>query len=54
MPHLSVDERLARLEAVDLTQVKAVAADLYGADVRMIGAVGPFDDSDLEPHLAVA
>ena len=54
MPHLSVDERLARLEAVDLTQVKAVAADLYGPDVRMIGAVGPFDDSDLEPHLAVA
>lgn len=53
MPHLSVDERLARLEAVDLTQVKSVAGDLFGADVRMIGAVGPFDESDLAPYLEV-
>ncbi len=54
MPHLSVDERLARLEAVTLADVKAVAADLYGSGVRTIGAVGPFDESDLERHLEVA
>ena len=53
MPHLSVDDRLAKLEAVDLDSVKSVAADLYGAETRVIGAVGPFEDSDLEQHLAV-
>ncbi|HEX6946383.1 MAG TPA: pitrilysin family protein [Acidimicrobiia bacterium] len=54
LPHLSVDERIARLEAVDLADVKAVAADLYGSDVRTLGAVGPFDESDLERYLEVA
>ncbi|MEE9178643.1 MAG: pitrilysin family protein [Acidimicrobiia bacterium] len=53
MPHLSVDERLEKLEAITLEDVQSVAVDLYGADTRMIGAVGPFDDSDLEPYLAV-
>ncbi len=52
MPHLSVDERLAKLEAVTLDDVKSVAADLYGADRRMIGAVGPFEADDLEGYLA--
>jgi predicted Zn-dependent peptidase len=53
MPHLSVDERLEKLEAINLDDVQSVAADLYGAETRMIGAVGPFDDSDLEQYLAV-
>jgi predicted Zn-dependent peptidase len=54
MPHLSVDERLAKIEAIDLAQVQAVAADLYGSETRMIGAVGPFDPSDLDRYLEVA
>jgi predicted Zn-dependent peptidase len=53
MPHLSVDERLAKLDAVELEQVQSMAADLFGAETRMIGAVGPFDEADLEPYLAV-
>ena len=53
MPHLSVDERLEKLEAITLDDVQSVAVDLYGADTRMIGAVGPFEDSDLEQYLAV-
>lgn len=53
MPHLSVDESLAKLDGVGLDDVQSVAADLYGAETRMIGAVGPFDEADLEPYLAV-
>lgn len=52
MPHLSVDERLEKLDAIDLEQVQSVAGDLYGADTRVIGAVGPFEEADLEPYLA--
>ncbi len=51
MPHLSVDERLEKLEAVDLQAVQDVAANLYGADTRVIGAVGPFDAGDLEGYI---
>lgn len=51
MPHLSVDERLERLDAVDLAAVQSVAEDLYGSPTRVIGAVGPFDSEDLEPYL---
>jgi predicted Zn-dependent peptidase len=54
MPHLSVDERLAKIEGVDLAQVQSVARDLYGAETRMIGAVGPFDPAELEPYLQPA
>ena len=53
MPHLSVDERLAKLDAVGLDDVQSVAADLYGAETRVIGAVGPFDQEDLEGYLPV-
>lgn len=53
MPHLSVDERLEKLDAVDLDQVKAVAADVYGAPTRVMGAVGPFDEGDLDAYLTV-
>jgi predicted Zn-dependent peptidase len=53
MPHLSVDERLEKLDGVDLDMVKAVAADVYGAPARVLGVVGPFDDGELEGYLAV-
>ncbi|MBW3666019.1 MAG: insulinase family protein [Actinobacteria bacterium] len=53
MEHLSVDERLAKLDAVGLDEVRSVAADLYGAETRMIGAVGPFAEEDLTQYLAV-
>ena len=53
MPHLSVDERLDKLESIDLDQVKAVAGDMFGAETRMIGAVGPFEEDDLTQYLAV-
>jgi predicted Zn-dependent peptidase len=52
MPHLSVDERLAKLEAVTLEDVQSIASDLFGGQ-RMIGAVGPFDEGELDQYLAV-
>jgi predicted Zn-dependent peptidase len=52
MPHLSVDERLAKLEAVTLDDVQAIAAELYTGQ-RMIGAVGPYDEGELDQYLAV-
>lgn len=53
MPHLSVDERLEKLEDVDLDAVKKVAGDIYGAPTRVLGAVGPFDENELDDYLAV-
>lgn len=53
MPHLSVDERLEKLEGVDLEAVKRVAGDIYGAPSRVLGAVGPFDDGELDGYLAL-
>jgi predicted Zn-dependent peptidase len=50
MPHLSVDERLVKLEAVTLEDVQGIATDLFTGE-RVIGAVGPFDEADLEPYL---
>ncbi len=50
MPHLSVDERLAKLEAVTLEDVQAIATDLFTGE-RVVGAVGPFEEADLEPYL---
>jgi predicted Zn-dependent peptidase len=50
MPHLSVDERLKKLDAVSLEDVQMVAAGLFSAE-RVIGAVGPFDEADLEGYL---
>ena len=50
MPHLSVDERLAKLEAVTLEDVQSIATDLFIGE-RILGAVGPFDEADLEPYL---
>jgi len=53
MPHLSVDERLNKLESIDLDEVKSVAVDLFGAETRVLGAVGPFDESDLTQYVTV-
>jgi predicted Zn-dependent peptidase len=53
MPHLSVDERLEKLEQVTLDDVRAVAEDIYGAPTRVLGAVGPFDEGELDKYLAV-
>lgn len=53
MPHLSVDERLEKLEGVDLAMVKSVAGEIYGGPVRVMGAVGPFDEGELDKYLEV-
>ena len=50
-PHLSVDERLAKLEAVTLEEVQAIAAEMYRGQ-RMIGAVGPYEEGELDQYLA--
>jgi predicted Zn-dependent peptidase len=43
---------LAKLEAVTLDDVQAIAAELYTGQ-RMIGAVGPYDEGELDQYLAV-
>lgn len=53
MPHLSVDERLEKLDGIDLDMVRSVAEDLYGNQTRVIGAVGPFDQGELDQYLEV-
>jgi predicted Zn-dependent peptidase len=53
MPHLSVDDRLEKLEGVDLAAVLGVARDIYGAPTRVLGAVGPFESDDLDGYLSV-
>ncbi|HWB89001.1 MAG TPA: pitrilysin family protein [Acidimicrobiia bacterium] len=53
MPHLSVDERLEKLDGVDLDMVKSVAVEIYGAPVRVMGAVGPFEEGELDKYLEV-
>jgi predicted Zn-dependent peptidase len=47
---LSVDEILARIDAVDRDQVREVATELATAP-RTMSAVGPFDERDFESHL---
>ena len=44
---LPVDEVLARIEAVTLDDVRAVAAELAAAP-RTLSVVGPFDPSDFD------
>ncbi|HUG08567.1 MAG TPA: pitrilysin family protein [Acidimicrobiia bacterium] len=53
MPHLSVDERLEKLDGVDLDMVRSVATDVYGGPVRVMGAVGPFEEHELDQYLEV-
>jgi predicted Zn-dependent peptidase len=50
-PHLSIDERLARLERVSLEAVKEVAAAVLTGP-KVIGAVGPFAEGDLDKWVA--
>jgi predicted Zn-dependent peptidase len=47
---LTVDEVLARIDAVDLDQVRDAAARL-GQAPRTLSAVGPFDPESFESHL---
>jgi predicted Zn-dependent peptidase len=51
VPHLTLDETVARIEAVSLEEVHAVAKDVYGTPF-VIGAVGPFEAVDLERYVA--
>lgn len=50
-PHYSVDERLARIDAVTLDDVRRVAAEVMTGP-RVIGAVGPFSEGDLDSFVA--
>ncbi len=49
-PHLSVDEQIARIEAVTLEDVQAVAKTVLTGP-KVIGAVGPVGEAELEGHL---
>lgn len=50
LEHLSVDERIARIEAVTREEVQAVAEEVLTGP-RVVGAVGPFDAGDLEQYV---
>jgi len=52
MPHLSTDDRFEKLDAVTLEDVQKVAQEMYSTD-RIIGAVGPFHEPELEPYLII-
>ena len=49
--HLSLDETVAAIETVTLDDVHAVAKDVFSGPF-VLGAVGPFDSSDLERFVA--
>lgn len=48
--HLTVDERIEKIEAVELDDVRLVAETILTGP-RVIGAVGPVDSSILEEHV---
>ncbi len=48
--HLTLDETVARIEAVTLGEIHTVAKEIYGGPF-VLGAVGPFESADLEEHL---
>ncbi|MCB2223990.1 MAG: insulinase family protein [Actinobacteria bacterium] len=50
VPHLSLDETVARIDAVTLDDVHDVARSVLTGP-RVLGAVGPFTAEDLEPYL---
>jgi predicted Zn-dependent peptidase len=50
-PHLSIDERLARLDAVSATEVVTVARAVLRSR-RVMGVVGPFQQGDLDRWVA--
>jgi predicted Zn-dependent peptidase len=49
--HLSLDEAVARIEAVTLDETHAIAKEVYGGPL-VLGGVGPFDAVDLERYVA--
>ena len=49
--HLTLDETVARIESVTQADVHAVAKALFGGP-HVLGAVGPFEASALERHVA--
>jgi predicted Zn-dependent peptidase len=49
--HLSVDEIVARIEAVSEDDVLAVVRDVYSGPY-VLGAVGPFDPEDLDTYVS--
>lgn len=49
--HLSVDERIARIEQVTLEDVQQVAGEFL-TNLDVIGAVGPFDAAKLERYVS--
>ena len=49
--HLSIDDVVARIEAVELDQVHEIAAAFYDGPF-VLGAVGPFEPGDLEEFIA--
>lgn len=51
LEHLTLDETVARIDAVTLDDVRAVAEDVYRGPF-VLGAVGPFQASDLEEHVS--
>jgi predicted Zn-dependent peptidase len=50
-PHLSIDERISRVEAVTLEDIQTVAAAVL-TGTKVMGAVGPFKDGDLDKWVA--
>jgi predicted Zn-dependent peptidase len=50
-PHLSVDERIGRIEEVTLEDVQKVAGEIL-TTMNVVGAVGPFDAADLQRYLS--
>ena len=49
--HLSIDERIERIEQVTLDDIRSVA-EVVLSGPKVIGAVGPFTAADLERHLS--
>ncbi len=50
MEHLTLDETVARIDAVTLGEVHEVAKQVYGGPF-VIGAVGPFSEGDLARYV---
>lgn len=51
LPHLSLDERLAKVEEITAGDIRDLAGQTLGGP-RVIGAAGPFDASHLEKYVA--
>lgn len=51
LPHLTLDERLAKIDAITLGDVAGIARRTLSGD-RVLGAVGPFAPEDFESYVA--